>query len=127
MAARALAPVDSQSWARSHCECDAAQQRQQLIEMLTLLLVPIDHLEGLVAFEERRQLESPNPMLLGVRPCRRQAGSGVSELALRRLLSAPDHASGCPRLRPASDNQPLGRRWPAIHSLCSGRPAMHAL
>ena len=48
------------------CECDAAQHRQQLIEMLTLLLVPIDHLEALVAFEERRQLESPNPMLLGL-------------------------------------------------------------
>jgi hypothetical protein len=50
-------------------ECEAAQHRQQLIELLTLLLVPIDHLEGLVAFEQRRQLESPNPMLLGARPC----------------------------------------------------------
>ena len=29
-------------------------------------------------------------------------------LSLRRLLSAPDRASGCPRLRPASANQPLG-------------------
>ena len=37
--------------------------------LLTLLLVPIDHLEGLVAFEQRRQLESPNPMLLGARLC----------------------------------------------------------
>ena len=33
------------------------------------------------------------------------------------FLSAPDHAynaSGCPELRPASANQPLGPRWPAI-------------
>ena len=67
-------------------ECEAAQHRQQLIELLTLLLVPIDHLEGLVAFEQRRQLESPNPMLLGARLCREQAGAGLGQLA---RLSAP--------------------------------------
>ena len=31
----------------------------------------------------------------------------LDQLALWRLLSALDHASGCPKLRPASDNQPL--------------------
>ena len=67
-------------------ECEAAQHRQQLIELLTLLLVPIDHLEGLVAFEQRRQLESPNPMLLGARLSREQAGAGLGQLA---RLSAP--------------------------------------
>ena len=36
------------------------------------------------------------------------------QLALRRPLSAPDRASGYPELRPASANQPLGPRWPAI-------------
>ena len=29
-------------------------------------------------------------------------------------LSASGHASGCPKLRPASANQPLGPRWPAL-------------
>eukprot|EP00964_Phaeocystis_antarctica_P116708 scaffold80614_cov29-Phaeocystis_antarctica.AAC.1 len=39
------------------------------------------------------------------------------QLALRRLLSASDHASGCPSLRPASANPPRGRLWPAIAGL----------
>ena len=38
----------------------------------------------------------------------------LRQLALRRLLSAPDRASGCPKLWPASANQPFGLRWPAI-------------
>ena len=68
------------------CECDAARHRQQLIEMLTLLLVPIDHLEALVAFEERRQLENPNPMLHAVTKALLQVESvllshGISRLA----------------------------------------------
>ena len=40
--------------------------------------------------------------------CRRQSGSGLGQLALWRLLSELDHASGCPKLRPAVANQPLG-------------------
>ena len=44
----------------------------------------------------------------------KQAGSALRQLALRRLLSAPDHASGYPRLWPASANRPLGRLWSAI-------------
>ena len=48
--------------------------------------------------------------------CRKQCGSGFCQLGLRRLLSSPDHASGCPKLRPqASANQPLGQRWPVIY------------
>ena len=39
--------------------------------------------------------------------CRKQGGSALGQLALRRLLPAPDHAAGCPRLRPASANQPV--------------------
>eukprot|EP00964_Phaeocystis_antarctica_P044378 scaffold25509_cov75-Phaeocystis_antarctica.AAC.1 len=39
--------------------------------------------------------------------------------ALRRHPWAQDHASGCPRLRPASDNQPLGPRWPATQAFLS--------
>eukprot|EP00964_Phaeocystis_antarctica_P095325 scaffold61806_cov67-Phaeocystis_antarctica.AAC.8 len=34
-------------------------------------------------------------------------------VGLHRLLLAPDHTSGCPTLRPASADQPLGRLWPA--------------
>eukprot|EP00964_Phaeocystis_antarctica_P058859 scaffold34916_cov57-Phaeocystis_antarctica.AAC.3 len=40
--------------------------------------------------------------------CGRHGGSGLGQRALRRPLSAPDRASGCPELRPASDKQPLG-------------------
>eukprot|EP00964_Phaeocystis_antarctica_P070675 scaffold43060_cov56-Phaeocystis_antarctica.AAC.2 len=46
--------------------------------------------------------------------CGKQGGSDLGQLALRRPLSAPDRASGYPELRPASANQPLGPRWPAI-------------
>ena len=48
-----------------------------------------------------------------------QAGSGLGQLALRRLPSAPEHASGGPKLRPASANQPLVPHWPAIQALLS--------
>ena len=59
----------------------------------------------------------------GKSPCRKQAGSAFGQLAPRRLLSALDHAPGCPKLRPASANQPAGPRWPAIqrHLLSIGR------
>eukprot|EP00964_Phaeocystis_antarctica_P021447 scaffold11900_cov53-Phaeocystis_antarctica.AAC.1 len=40
-----------------------------------------------------------------------QAGSDLGKLAPQRPLSAPDRASGCATLRPASANQPLGRLW----------------
>eukprot|EP00964_Phaeocystis_antarctica_P011033 scaffold6066_cov69-Phaeocystis_antarctica.AAC.4 len=53
------------------------------------------------------------------RLCGKQGGSDLGQLDLRRLLSAPEHASGCPRLRPASANQPLGPLWPAIQALFS--------
>ena len=39
----------------------------------------------------------------------------MGQLVLRRLLSASDHASGCPELRPASANQPPVRRWHPGH------------
>ena len=39
---------------------------------------------------------------------RKHAGSDLGQLALRRLLSAPAHASGGPELRRASANQLLG-------------------
>ena len=41
--------------------------------------------------------------------CRKLAGADFGRLPLRRLLSAPDHASGRPVLRAALDYQPLGR------------------
>ena len=40
--------------------------------------------------------------------CGKQAGSGLGQLALRRTLSAPDRAPGCPKPRSASANQPPG-------------------
>ena len=39
----------------------------------------------------------------------RVAQTSASARALRRLLSAPEHASGYPELRPASANPPV---WP---------------
>ena len=42
-------------------------------------------------------------------------------LALRRLLSAPEHAAGCPKPRPASAS--LGQPRPASASLGQPRPA----
>ena len=30
----------------------------------------------------------------------------------------PEHAAGCPKLRPASARQPLGPRWPALYRPC---------
>ena len=35
---------------------------------------------------------------------RNQGGTGLGQLVLRRLVSAPEHASGCPELRPAPAN-----------------------
>ena len=55
---------------------------------------------------------APDAALL--RLCEKQGGSDLGQLALRRPLSGTDRASGCPELRPASANQPLGPRWPAI-------------
>ena len=55
----------------------------------------------------------------GSEPCRRQDSSASGELAFWKLLSALDHASGCPKLRPASANLPLGPHWPAISGLIS--------
>ena len=37
----------------------------------------------------------------------------LRQVALRRSLPASDCATGCPELRLASANQPLGPRWPA--------------
>eukprot|EP00964_Phaeocystis_antarctica_P006472 scaffold3500_cov56-Phaeocystis_antarctica.AAC.2 len=46
--------------------------------------------------------------------CRKQGSAAFGQLAaLRRLLSAPGHASGCTKLRPASGNQPFGPCCPA--------------
>ena len=44
--------------------------------------------------------------------CRKQAGSGLGQLKPCRLLPAPDHAAGCPRLQPGEANQPHGWIWP---------------
>eukprot|EP00964_Phaeocystis_antarctica_P111706 scaffold76016_cov75-Phaeocystis_antarctica.AAC.11 len=56
----------------------------------------------------------------GARLCRKARWhTDFGQLAPRRLLSGPDHAPGCPRPRPTSTNQPLGRLWPATQALLS--------
>ena len=52
------------------------------------------------------------PSIGGPVLCRKHGGSAVGRLARLRPLSAPDPASGCPRLRPGSANQPLARLSP---------------
>ncbi len=47
------------------------------------------------------------------------AQASASMPALRRLLSAPEHAPGCPKLRPASVTQPPVPRSPATPALFS--------
>ena len=59
--------------------------------------------------------------------CREQAGPASGQLALRRLLSAPGRAPGCPKRRPASANQPRVSRWPAISGLHSTQASTLAL
>ena len=60
-----------------------------------------------------------------------QGGSDLGQLALRRLLSAPDHALGCPELRPATAISRLGSAgrpnpafstWPQ-HQACIAPPS----
>ena len=46
------------------------------------------------------KLAQPSASWLSLRP----AGSAFGQLALRKLLLAPEHASGCPKLRPVSTN-----------------------
>ena len=55
------------------------------------------------------------------RLCRKQSGTDVGQLALRRLLSALDCVPGGRERRPASASQPLGSRRPpmAIQALLS--------
>ena len=58
-----------------------------------------------------------------VRPCctawlyRQPGGSDLGQLAPRRPLSAPDRAPGYPTPRPAKQDQPPGRRWPATSAV----------
>ena len=63
----------------------------------------------------RQLLRQLRPQLLR----RKQGGSAFGQLALRRPLPAPDRALGCPKLQPASANQPDGPRWPATQALLS--------
>ena len=85
--------------------------------MLTLLLVPIDHLEALVAFEERRQLESPNPMLLGLQALlrtswRRLRPAGSPEAPFSAHM--PKAAPGSGQSRPTSRLGGAGHAGPAM-------------
>ena len=77
-----------------------------------------DKVDALTAFHEKGSVVEPFEDAISGGPfgnqhgftcedlCRKQAGSAFGQLALRRLLSAPGHASGCPKPRLASANQP---------------------
>ena len=49
--------------------------------------------------------------------CRKRAGSDLGQLALRRLLSAPGRASGCPSFGQPWPLSRLGQHWPAMLAL----------
>ena len=87
-----------------------------------------DKVDALTAFHEKGSVLEPFEDAISGGPFGNQhgftcltyvenTGSAFGQLALRRLLSAPGHASGCPEPRPASANQLLGRLWPAIAGL----------
>ena len=57
---------------------------------------------GVVQFEPLAGLRY---RVTGAQRCRKQGGTLFGQLALRSLVSAPDHASGCPKLRPAPRGQ----------------------
>ena len=82
------------------------------------VLPPCDAAAAPSAGRCRRGRTRP-PSASRARLCGTQGGSELGQLALRRLVSAPGHASGCPTLRPASANQPLEPRRPATSGLLS--------
>ena len=89
---------------------------EQLLHIADALSRPPRELSWLETyFTSNLMLATTQIFMIGTLLCRNQAGSAVGQLALRRPLSAPNHASGCPELRPASANQPLGPCWPAIY------------
>eukprot|EP00964_Phaeocystis_antarctica_P125994 scaffold89716_cov66-Phaeocystis_antarctica.AAC.1 len=76
----------------------------------------VDVLRG--AARARREVEVDDALDAG-HLCGKEGGSAFRQLSLRRLLSAPDYAPCCPELRPASVNQPVRPRWPAVPALVS--------
>ena len=73
--------------------------------------------DGAIVVAPAQGLEDELLFTEGTGLCRNQAGTGVGQLALRRPLSAPGHASGCPGLRLALANQPFARLRPATSGL----------
>ena len=59
---------------------------------------------GVVQFEPLAGLRY---RVTGAQRCRKQGGTLFGQLALRSLVSAPDHAPGCPKLRTAP--RPISR------------------
>ena len=58
--------------------------------------------------------------MLGSLPCRKQGPPPrLGQSGAKQASPVPEHASGRPKLRPASANQPLGPRWPAMSGLFS--------
>ena len=91
--------------ARRRLDCGRVRSDPRLVRVRVRVRVRIH------AYADKNQLAQPSASLS----------------ALRRLLSAPEHASGCPELlRSASANQPLGPHqcWPATPALLSTQAAV---
>ena len=89
------------------------------LDDLELLVAPTDTSVSVLSFEHLDGLVNLHNAVTGTGLCRKRIGSDLAQLALRRLLSVPEHAPYCLKLLPPSANQPLGRLWPATSGLFS--------
>ena len=124
-----LTKLDSQSRsavkrAHNRLEKEAAPEPPSAAECVkTARRVVAKHLWLLARRSKSCQVDDLIEQVLG--PCREQVGTVAVQLALRRLLPAPDRAPGCSRLRPASANPPL-TRWPATSGVFSAQVLEHS-
>ena len=80
----------------------------------------VDHLHARLGAPQLPQLSDPRDPRHALAAAQAEhmaqpLAGAFSQLALPRLLSAPDRAPGCPGLRPASANEQVGPHscWPA--------------
>ena len=85
---------------------------ESLLELGRVLSLQRQGLSTLLQLHQRQSL-SPHKHAASVET--RFGTDSCGQRSLRRLCLAPEHASGCPRRRPAPANQPLGPRWHLGH------------
>ena len=68
------------------------------LDALELLVAPTDTSVSVLSFEHLDGLVNLHNAVMGTELCRKQVGSGFGQLALRRLVSVPEHAPYYPKL-----------------------------